>query len=88
MLGKPARGSAPLRGCSRKGLTPSSLRAWALQAGMAETAIRRSPKKMQGREALMEGLANSDYDKTTNKSQKKSEAILNGRHLLVLTFWL
>jgi hypothetical protein len=45
MLGKLARGSAPLRGCCRKGLTPSSLRASALQAGMAETAIRRSPKK-------------------------------------------
>jgi hypothetical protein len=39
MLGKPPPGSAPLRGCYRKGLTPSSLRASALQAGMAETAI-------------------------------------------------
>jgi hypothetical protein len=44
-------------------------------------------KKAQGREALNGSLANTDYDKNTNKS-KKSEAILNGRRLLVLTFWL
>ncbi len=36
----------------------------------------------------MGGLASSDYDKNTNKSQKKSEAILNGPRLPVLTFWL
>ena len=71
MLGKLARGSAPLRGCCRKGLTPSSLRASVLQAVMAETALTALSKKTQGREAFKGGLASSDYDKKPRTKAKK-----------------
>jgi hypothetical protein len=71
MLGNPARGSAPLRGCSRKGLTPSSLRASVLQAVMAETAITALSKKTQGREALMGAWLARTTIKTRTKAKKK-----------------
>jgi hypothetical protein len=43
----------------------------ALQAGMAETAIRRSPKKTQGREALMGAWRARTTIKARTKAKKK-----------------
>jgi hypothetical protein len=70
MLGKPARGSAPLRGCYRKGLTPSSLWASALQAGMAETAIRPLSKTRYGC-YLLEGFDLSHSEKIFERGAGK-----------------
>ena len=40
-------------------------------------------QKNAGKGSAHGSLASTDYDKNTNKSQKKSEAILNGGRLMV-----
>jgi hypothetical protein len=44
----PARGSAPLRGCFRKGLTDSPLRAFSGYAGKGKSSPFRPPLRKKG----------------------------------------
>jgi len=88
MLGKSARGSAPLTRLLPQGFDALFAAGTGLTSRNGGNRHPALSTKNAGKGSAYEGLASSDYDKNTNKSQKKSEAILNGRRLPVLTFWL